>query len=266
MAWRPYSQLLKAGFKRQSRYRLAMFAGLVTNAVFGLIRASVLGAAVMSAGGELAGYGFGEMMTYVWLGQALLGSVNLWGRTDLTERVRSGDIAVDYARPCSVVGSYLASDLGAALYVLVPRGVPALTIGWAVFGLSFAADPLNWALAPLSLLLGILTAQLVVYLVALLGFWIVETRGFIAAYATMSSFFAGLVVPVWLMPEWLRSVAHLTPWPSMLQSPLDILSGRLTGMDAVAACATQVLWFGLATGAVSGLARLGRRHLQVQGG
>ncbi|MDO4784678.1 MAG: ABC-2 family transporter protein [Propionibacteriaceae bacterium] len=266
MAWRTYSLLLSAGFRRQSRYRLAMFAGLTTNAVFGMIRASVLGGAAVAAGGSLAGYSVGEMMTYVWLGQGLLGSVNLWGRTDLTDRVRTGDIAVDYARPVSVVGAYLAADLGAALYVLVPRGLPALAIGWVTFGLSFSTDPLNWALAPVSVVAAIVTAQLMVYAVALLGFWLVETRGFIAAYATVSSFFAGLVVPVWLMPEWLRAVAHLTPWPSMLQTPLDIMSGRLGGGHAAAAFGTQVLWLGLVAAAVSALAHAGRRRLEVQGG
>ncbi len=240
--------------------------GLATNVVFGLVRAAVLAGAVAAAGGGLAGYSHGQLMTFVWLGQGLLGSVNLWGRTDLTERVRTGDIAVDYARPVPVVGAYLATDLGAALYVLVPRGLPVLALGWLVSGLAFTADPVGLALAPVSLLLGMVLAQLTVYGVALLGFWVVETRGFVTAYAGVGSFFAGIGVPVRLMPEWLQAVASCTPWPSMLQVPLDVASGRLVGGEAVAAVGWQVGWL-LAVGLlVSGIARLGRRHLEVQGG
>lgn len=95
------------------------------------------------AGGHLAGYSYAELMTFAWLGQGLLGSLNMWGRTDLTERVRAGDIAVDYARPVSVAGAYLATDLGAALYTLLPRGVPALCIGWLAFDLAFAPNALH---------------------------------------------------------------------------------------------------------------------------
>lgn len=266
MRWRAYWLILLAGFRRQSKYRLALLAGLLANTVFGLIRASILGAALFAAGGRLAGYTYAELMTFVWLGQGLLGSVNMWGRTDLTERVRTGDIAVDYARPVSVAGAYLAADLGAALYALLPRGVPALCIGWLAFDLAFAPSPLNWCLAPLSILAGIIISQLVVYSIALLGFWIVETRGFMMAYAVGASFLAGLVIPVRLMPGWLAATAEATPFPSMLQAPLDITAGRVLGMDAVAVFGSQLAWLTVMGLLVAGISRLGRRHLEVQGG
>ncbi len=266
MHWRAYWLILLAGFRRQSRYRLALLAGLLANTVFGLIRASVLGATLLAAGGHLAGYSYAELMTFVWLGQGLLGSLNMWGRTDLTERVRAGDIAVDYARPVSVVGAYLATDLGAALYTLLPRGVPALCIGWLAFDLAFAPNAINWFIAPFSIIAGIVISQLVVYSIALLGFWVVETRGFMMAYAVGGSFLAGLAIPVRLMPGWLAAIADATPFPSMLQAPLDIAAGRVLGMEAVAVFGGQLAWLTVMGLLVAGISRLGRRHLEVQGG
>ena len=263
---RVYWLLLVAGFQRRSRYRAAMWSSLGTNIVFGLIRASVLGAAATAAGGELAGYSTAALMTFVWVGQALLGSVNLWGRTDLTESIRTGDITSDFLRPISVVGSYLARDVGGALFVLVPRGVPALLVGWVTFGLASSSDPLNWVLAVPSVLTAIVVSHLAVYAVALLGFWVVETRGLMMVYALVASFLAGLTIPVRLFPGWLLTLANCTPFPSMLQAPIDILTGRVVGSAAVGTLATQLGWTIVMTLLVAAISHAGRRHLEVQGG
>src|SRR6478609_10668516 len=42
--------LVRAGYRRHSTYRLALLAGMTTNSVFGFIRASILLAALASAG------------------------------------------------------------------------------------------------------------------------------------------------------------------------------------------------------------------------
>lgn len=266
LSWWVYVLLVKAGFRRQSRYRLAMLAGLFTNIVFGCIRAAVLGAAAFAAGGQLAGYSTAALMGFVWLGQALLGSINLWGRSDLTERVRTGDIAVDFSRPVSVVGAQLATDVGASAYVLIPRAVPSLAIGALTFGLGLATTWTNWLTGLCSVAVGIVLSHLTVYPVALVGLWTVETRGFIAAYAVIASFLAGLVVPVSMMPPWLGQIATATPWPSMLQTPIDILTGRLTGSQMITAFGIQLAWLIAIVGLTGLVFRLGRRHLEVQGG
>ena len=98
----PYLRFLVAGFRGQSAYPLATLAGLVANATFGLLKGGIMGAAVESSGGDLAGYSAATMAAFVWLGQGMLGSVNLYGRSDLQTRIRSGDVAVDFLRPVSV--------------------------------------------------------------------------------------------------------------------------------------------------------------------
>jgi len=91
-------------------------------------------------------------------------------------------------------------------------------------------------------------------------------RGIRVLYQICGTFLAGLFVPVHMFPAWLRTVAHATPFPSILQSPIDILSGRDMGMDSVAVVATQAFWV-LAIGAVGRLLlAAGRRRLEVQGG
>lgn len=258
--------MVAAGFYRQSAYRLAMLAGLVANVAFGLIRSAQLSAASDSVGGTLAGYEQDQLMGFVWLSQGLLGAVNLFGATEIAGRIKNGDVAVDFLRPVSVVGQYLATDLGRAAYTLLPRGLPSLLVGALTAGIALSTAPLNWVVGTLGVALGVAIAYLGAHCLATLGFWFTETRGFAATYMVVSTFLAGLYLPVTMFPGWLAAVAHASPFPAMLQLPVDVLVGRTTGAAVWGTLAKQVGWL-LAVGALALLlTRAGRRTLEIQGG
>ena len=90
--------------------------GCATNSVFGFIRASILLAALAaSAGTPSAGYDAATCGAYVWLspGAARHGQA-VRAAAEIGDRVRTGDIAVDFLRPVDPQLAYLAGDLGRA--------------------------------------------------------------------------------------------------------------------------------------------------------
>ena len=265
---RTYGQLARAGFRRQSTYRLAMLAGVITNVVFGFIRAAIMFAAVDSAGGTLAGYSRDTISAYVWLSQGLLGAVALGGQgsSELSDRIRNGDIAVDFTRPVDVQGSYLATDLGRATFTFLPRGLPTVLVGALTVGLALPTSVWPYLLGLVSVTLAVSISFLCGYAVSILGFWLVETRGVRILYAVTSAFLAGLFVPVGLFPDWLSTVAHATPFPSILQVPIDIISGQVVGTEAVETVAVQCFWVAVTCLLGRALTRAGRHRLEVQGG
>ncbi|MGV9612333.1 ABC transporter permease [Nocardia xishanensis] len=261
-----YWRLAMAGFRRQSQYKLAMFAGLFTNCVFGLVRAAVMLAAVRGAG-EFGGYDEGTIGAYVWLSQGLLGAMQFMGPPiELAERVKNGDIAIDFLRPVDIQFGYLAADLGRATCTIVPRFLPSVLFGFLTVGLAMPTTPGPYALGAISMLLAISLSFLLLFVIGLIGFWVVETRGIRVLYQICGTFLAGLFVPVHMFPDWLRTLANATPFPSILQSPIDVLSGRIIGLDSVTVVGTQLFW--VVTVAVAGRLMLsaGRRKLEVQGG
>src|SRR5579871_4927894 len=172
---RVYWRLLLAGFRRQSAYRLAALGGLVANLTFGLLKVAILFATVKAAGGTLHGYTTESMSTYVWLSQGMLGSVNLNGRTDLGLRVKDGQVAVDFLRPVDLQAATVATESGMALFALLPRGLPSVLLGAVTVGIALPAGPLPYLLGAASLLLGIVISALTAYLIAVAGFWLLET-------------------------------------------------------------------------------------------
>jgi ABC-2 type transport system permease protein len=261
-----YLRLVRAGFQRQAHYRLAMVAGLLTNIVFGFIRASILFAAVKSAGGQLAGYTAGTISSYVWLSQGLLGALEISGRADIGDRIRTGDVAIDFTRPVDLQTWHLAEDVGRAAYTLLPRGLPSVLVGALTVGLIMPATALPYVLGVISVLLAVVISFYCRYAVNVLGFWLLDTRGARTLYLVTSSFLAGLYVPVGLFPGWLTTVAYCTPFPAILQLPINVLSGHDSGALAVRDVALQICWVVVTCLVGRVLTHAGRTKLVVQGG
>ncbi|MDG6102728.1 ABC-2 family transporter protein [Dactylosporangium aurantiacum] len=263
---RLWSTLVGIGFRRWSTYRLAAFAGAFTNSVFGLIRAGVITAAVAAAGGTLGGYDARAGVTYVWLGQALIGPVYFFAWNELAQRIRTGDVAVDLARPVDPMLAHLAADLGRAAFVVLPRGLPPLAVGAAVTGLALPGDPAAYVLGVLSAALAVVVSFACRWLVNLSAFWLLDLRGPMTLYLLVTNILCGLAVPVRWFPGWLAAIAAASPFPSMLQTPIDVLMGRSAGWDAVRLLAVQAAWAVALLVAGRLIFTLGSRKLVIQGG
>ncbi|MBK7822575.1 MAG: ABC-2 family transporter protein [Tessaracoccus sp.] len=259
---RAYWELAKGGYRRYTRYRTAILAALIANGAFGFIRASLLMTAITTAGTAVGGYDLQQASTYVWLGQGLLGAIPLWGVTEIAARVKSGEIAMDFLRPVAALGQWWAADLGRAASQVLPRMVPMLAVGALTTGLALPRQPLPYLLFLVSLVLAVSLAFLAWTLVNLLAMWVVEIRGYHAVFVIVMNLLTGLLVPVSWFPDWLRILADATPFPSMFQTPIDIVMG-LAGPEAIG---VQAVWLVVLVGTAQLMLHRGTRKLVIHGG
>ena len=258
----PYPELVAAGFRRYASYRQAALAGLSTNVVFGLLRAAVL-TAVLAERGTVAGYTLAVAVTYVWLGQGLLAVVQLWGDTELSQRIRTGDVVVDLGRPWDLQGALLATDLGRAGNAVVVRLVPPMLFGMVFFPFRFPDHAVTWVLFAVSAGLATTVSFAIRFLLNLSAFWLLDARGVLAVWGTVGGLLTGLILPLWWYPSWAQAVLAWTPFPALFQTPIDVFTERSV---AVALLAHQLAWavLLLLLGRVA-LTR-GARRLVVNGG
>ncbi|XAS67135.1 hypothetical protein V3C33_17040 [Micrococcaceae bacterium Sec5.7] len=73
-------------------------------------------------------------------------------------------------------------------------------------------------------------------------------------------------MPVTWFPQWLLDFARATPFPSMLQTPVDILAGRTDGAESLALVGVQLLCLVVLLVITQLMVRIGSRKLVVQGG
>jgi ABC-2 type transport system permease protein len=255
----------KRGYARYAAYPAAAIAGVFTNTVFGFMRAYVL-LAVFAQRDLVGGYDAAGVVTYTWLTQGMLMLIFIWGWRELALRVRTGDISVDLIRPVDPLRAGLAFDLGRAVYHAVFRGIPPFLIGALFFPLTLPASPAVWVLFLVSVLLAVIVSFAVRWLYNTAAFWLMDDRGVMIISATAMALFSGAMIPVSFFPDWLAAIANATPFPSMLQTPVDIFVGRLAGAAALMALGIQLVW----AVALLLVARLtfaaGVRRLVTQGG
>jgi ABC-2 type transport system permease protein len=263
---RRYLLLASAEFRRQSTYRLALAAGITTNTVFGFIRFSIFYAALIGAGGTIAGYDAAQASTYVWLGQGLLAGIGLVGTHEVSERVRTGEIAIDLSRPIDLQLSYWARDFGRAALMLPARGLLPVIIGAATTGIAFSNSWTAIPLGALSLTLAVSISFLLRYGVNLISLWTLDVQGYANLYLLLMSLLSGFYVPVHIFPNWLQTIAKASPFPSMFQSPIDVISGQATGADALRVVGIQVAWTVALVAVTRLMLRRGSFRLVVQGG
>ena len=263
-----FGALAWSGFRRFTTYRQATIAGSFTNIVFGFLRCYVLLAVAAGAvGGRPAGYDAVQLATFVWVGQGLLSVVSLWGWSELAERIRTGEVTADLLRPVHPVVSYLAPDLGRALHALIFRFVPPVVVGLIFFDLYL---PGRWYTVPLfglSVLLAVVGSLGMRFLVNATAYWLHDARGPISLWTLSAGVLAGLYFPLRFLPDWLAVTLWLaTPFPGLLQTPLDVLievdpPARQLGLVALQACWAVAL---LALAAL--VQRRAERRLVAQGG
>ncbi|KUL35704.1 ABC transporter permease [Streptomyces sp. NRRL F-4489] len=238
-----YVAVAAGSFRRYATYRAATAAGLVTNTVFGFLLASAY-TALWQQRPHLGGYGPAQALTFVWAGQALLAAaqVGVGGVAELQERIRSGDIAVDLHRPADLQLWWLAADLGRAALQLIGRGAVPLAVGALAFPLALPDSPLTWGWFVLSAMLGAVVGFALRYLVALSGFWLLDSSGPAMVSALAGLFFSGMLLPLRVFPGGLADLAQLLPWAALLQVPADVLTGARSGGALLRGLAFQAAW------------------------
>ncbi|WP_441245943.1 ABC transporter permease [Kitasatospora sp. McL0602] len=267
-AARLYLAVAAGAFRRFSTYRAATFAGAFTNTVFGCILASTF-LALWQARPGLGGYDTAQAVTYIWVSQALLVTVAVWGggfQDDVQERFRTGDIAVDLYRPVDFQGWWLATDLGRAAFHLLARGIAPTLAGMLLFHTRIPHSPLTWVVFLLSVLLAVVVSFGLRFLVSLAGFWLHDVEGIRAVMLVVAMFFSGMLLPISLFPGWLGELAPLLPWAALIQIPTDVFLGRRTGSALLGGLGFQLLWAVALLAAGRFAQSLATRKVVVQGG
>jgi len=264
---RAYLALAAAGFRRYATYRQAMVAAVVTNSVFGFLRFAVM-LAVLDAGGRtVAGYDEPQLATFVWAGQGLIGVVLLWAPPDLADRIRTGDVVMDLLRPIDPIWQLLAADLGRAGYAAVTRFAGPVIAGALVFELYAPRRPITYALFGCSALLATVVCFGCRYLVNAAAYWLLDARGPNMFWTITSGILGGLYFPVWFFPDALAAaLIVLTPFPSVIQIPLDVLVERGAAGQQLASLGVQVGWVVAILALCRWVQARGERKLVIQGG
>jgi ABC-2 type transport system permease protein len=263
---RLFWEICRISFRRQMAYRAANWAGLFTNLFFGLLRAALL-LALYGSRHEVVGITKAGAVTFTGLTQAIIAFLYIFGSySGLMSAVYSGEIAADLLKPSDFFLFWMAKDLGGSLVSLFMRGLTIMAAYALVFPIVYPAGPGQWAAFLFSLSLAWIISFEWRFLVNLAAFWTPNAQGIGRMAFTFSWFLSGFVMPLRFFPGWFERICAFTPFPSMVNSAMEIYLGVARGDALLRALFFQLLWVLILVAACGITLRAGVRKLVIQGG
>jgi ABC-type uncharacterized transport system permease subunit len=231
--------------------QVALFT-VLWRAVYGDRRGVVDGADVDTAVG------------YAVLGLTIAAVLHTSPFWSIESRVRDGLIGIDLTRPIGLLSQSLAVQAGYVV-ALLPAAAFGLLTGVALDGLAPPAGGTEAVGFMISLLLAFGVSQLTTLLMSLTAFWTMEVGGLGMAFFVVRTFMSGAILPLWYMPDWLRTVAIALPFQASTYTPLAVYFGQPPGGLAVA-LGIQLAWIVLLGGLCVWVWSRARHRVVVQGG
>lgn len=260
-----FLRITRLAIQQQLTYRAAILAGLATNFFFALLRVAVI-LALYGDQPQVNGLSLKQSITFVAVTQGMIAYLFIFGTWDVMGTVYSGSIGSDLLKPLHLFTFWMARDLGRSLVNLVFRGLLLMAFFALLYPLVVPTRLEQWLGLLLVMALGWLVNFAWRFLVNLAAFWTPDARGVGRIAFTVSGFLSGFIMPLRLYPDWFASLCRLTPFPSLINTPVETYLGVLSGRELGLALLGQVFWFVVLAALCELALRAGVRRLVIQGG
>lgn len=262
---RIYFELALRAFRQLFAYQAAMLAGVFTNAVFGVMLSAVYLALFSSRaeGASVEGFTARETVTYVWIGQAMIAPVMIWGWWEIVKTIRTGAIVTDMLKPVSFFGFWLSRDLGRAVGHVFLRGVPTLLVGAVFYDFVYPDTPARWLAFLISIAFAVIVSFCFRFMMNLWGFWVLDHRGIAGIATVIVGVASGHLLPIAWYPDAMRDVLYMLPFRAIIMLPVEIWLGQVSIAEGLG---LQAFWILVMMGAALWLLSVAERKVVVQGG
>jgi ABC-2 type transport system permease protein len=268
-----YSAVISARYRTLLQYRAAALAGFVTQLFWGAIKIMVF-SAFYALTTESQPMDLVMVISYIWLGQALLGILPWNVDTEIAQLIRSGGVAYELVRPLDLYGYWFCRTIALRTATTTLRSIPMFFFAMLVLPLlgggAWAMQPPASAVALLvflvSMTAAILLASAITMIMHVILVLTVSGEGLNRIMPSVVMVFSGMIVPLPLYPDWLQPFLNLQPFRGIVDVPYRIYVGDILPALAWPHVFQQFIWTAIIIAIGYLLLRRSMRRLVVQGG
>ena len=199
---------------------------------------------MFSESGAIAGYNWDEMRTYIVLAYGLNALVGWRAGGYMMNMVKSGEITRELTRPLNFRTTQVSTAAGMSVVEGMVSLLLVLVVGIFFIGIQPSASIGAGLLFGVLVVSGVLIKALCIFLISLLCFWTLNSVGLMWAQQSVISILSGTLVPLAMMPGWLRVVAEVLPLRGIVSTPLQVYLGKASGGELAWLLALQAFWLG----------------------
>ena len=242
---KPYTSMLRIRFINNLQYREAALGGLGTQLFWGLMLVFIY-AAFYAGADSSGGFAFKDLVSFVWLQQAFLTLIFLYDWDyELFDMILTGGISYELCRPVKLYRVWYVRLLSKRLAAATLRFAPVVILGFlmpAPYNLSPPDSLLSFLLFVISLFLGLLLLVAISMLIFISIFKTQSPVGSMGTIGIIGEFFAGMTIPIPLMPLWLQRFCSLLPFRWTADFPLRVYSASVGTKEALIGIGLQLTW------------------------
>jgi ABC-2 type transport system permease protein len=262
---RPYVAMFSARFRALLQYRAAALAGLTTQVFWGFVNMMIFGAFYASSTAPQP-MTLEQVITYIWLKQALLMVLPWRPDPEVEALVRTGNVAYELARPVDLYWLWFARAIAMRTAPAMLRCLPMIALALAFFDMKLPETLASTAAFFASVVAAVLLAAAFTTLLSISTLLTVDGRGAQALTSSVVNLFSGALVPLPFFPAWFQSIANVLPFRGLMDTPFRVYLGHIPADALWSVLAHQLLW----TAALIVLGRIvlasAMRRMVVQGG
>jgi ABC-2 type transport system permease protein len=218
LALQKYVAVLRVSVANNLAYLVEVFFRALLLVVLVFILGQLWKATFSARGATvLSGFSISDMLWYLVAAETIAMSLPPLTRR-IDQEVRSGQLAYLLGRPCNYVFYNFAQYLGERLVRLAINGVVGAVLALIFVGLPHFAwtGILAW---PLVTFLALSIDFVAYFSIGLLAFWTEETSSFALIFSRLTLVLGGVLAPLEIFPEPLRSIAQALPFSTILYGP-----------------------------------------------
>lgn len=262
MKLKKYRQTIAIGLSEASAYKMTVLSQLM-NSILMLVLFYALWSAIASAG-TLEG-GLQKVMTYLVLGQVISRGTNMNTESFLGDKIRKGTITNELKRPIPLRSYTYCHEIGWKLLQIITTSIPLMVLGILFFNVRMPSAP-NMALFLVSCFLALNLVFSVAYITSLLTFWTKVSWSVRMMRNLVTDLFSGRMFPLYLLPAGIKPLFDVLPFQGMVDTPVQIFMGSVTGRELYWLLGKQILWIIILLLIGELVWRKAKKKLTVQGG
>lgn len=263
-----YLSYFKLRFNVALQYRFSAIAGILTQFFWGMMLIMIYDAYYRN--NIPISMDLDSLISYIWLGQSFFLLTRFsCADSDISESIITGGVAYEFTKPVSIYGIWFSRLCANKVAGTILRCLPIILVSIFLpspYNLSVPASFMSFILFLLTLVLGALLTVGIAMLIYVIMFYTTSSRGLFNVYAVIAEFFAGSVIPIPLMPEFLQKICYLLPFRLSFDLPFRIYTGNISVSEGIVSVIIQLVWLAVIVFCGSRLINRSAKKLVIHGG
>lgn len=241
---RAFFSIIKIRFNLLLQYRVAAFAGAFTQFFFGIIMVMILYGFYNSSTGEMP-IDYKVAVTYIWIGQAMLGMLPWNGDSEIQNLIRTGNVTYELIRPMNLYNYWFARAFALRTAPTLLKSLPLFVVALLLpkdYSMSFPPNIqalVGWIVVTFGALMISCTITNIINMTTLYS---LSGDGIQRLLATIVTICSGMIVPLPLFPDNFKQVLNYLPFGGLVDIPARFFTGEIPIEQLLKYFGFQCLW------------------------